>query len=422
MMHQIDPVRLRIPPSQGQPQERHITLPRTISSDEGDPDHSWAIRQAVHHCISYLCTQQESNGKFHYRRMLDNTRKLRSKYNILRHAGCIYSLVEFHRRWPTSTIAETALRAGLYLKQEALALLPGRNDLAAIWQRPEICNDNKPLQAKLGGAGLGLTALVGLNYIDERFTSVESLRALGQFILYMQNADGSFATTFIPSSGGKCSDWISLYYPGEAALGLGTLFTLDPDPRWLQGSLAAIRHLATSRQHQNPVPADHWALLASKLLMDLPNGFIDDADRKLIRKHAEQITECILVEQVISHQCKGCVGGFANDGRTCPTATRLEGLLAAHTFLQDQHLLSRIATASRLGVQFLLRSQIQYGMHQGAIPRTLLDHELVSKLDPPNKRRMIELRIDYSQHALCAWMRYLDYFGNISMPEAGTSV
>ena len=66
-------------------------------------------------------------------------------------------------------------------------------------------------------------------------TPVEFLRRLGNFLLFMQNKDGGFYSKFIPEKGGRDDSWTSLYYPGEAALGLIMLSEKDP-------SLTAMTH------------------------------------------------------------------------------------------------------------------------------------------------------------------------------------
>ena len=97
------------------------------------------------------------------------------------------------------------------------------------------------------------------------------------------------------------------------------------------------------------------------------------------------------------------------DGRTCATATRLEGLIAALTFLRDEdHFLAeRIRGSVVQGIPFLLRSQVQSGAYAGAIPRAIRllprGHALAS--DAFN-RRSTEVRIDYVQHAMSAMIAF----------------
>jgi hypothetical protein len=54
-------------------------------------------------------------------------------------------------------------------------------------------------------------------------------------------------------------------------------------------------------------------------------------------------------------------------------------------------------------IRFLLRSQVKEGRHRGAVPRA------IARLpDAPDKfnQRVTEVRIDYVQHAVSAWLAY----------------
>ena len=102
-------------------------------------------------------------------------------------------------------------------------------------------------------------------------------------------------------------------------------------------------------------------------------------------------------------------GGFTVDGRTTPTAIRLEGLLAALDFLPADYseLRKQMIAAINEGLPFLLRSQIRSGEHAGGIPRAI---QILPEEHPQFKksfnRRATEVRIDYVQHALSAMLEY----------------
>jgi hypothetical protein len=156
------------------------------------------------------------------------------------------------------------------------------------------------------------------------------------------------------------------------------------------------------------VPADHWALLATEKLLSLENIDEVPVPRELLVNHAIQISEAILQDQIEDPERPEYDGGFTEDGRTTPTATRLEGLQAALNVLPPDHeLRRRIETAVPRGISFLLRAQVSEGEFSGAYPRA------VGKIDPdlPDadafNRRATEVRIDYVQHALSAMIQYL---------------
>jgi hypothetical protein len=94
-------------------------------------------------------------------------------------------------------------------------------------------------------------------------------------------------------------------------------------------------------------------------------------------------------------------GAFDEYGHTTPTATRMEGLLAALTFLpeDDADLRRDVLRSVRQGMTFLIAAQVQDGKWAGALPRTYAPSEAVGD-------RATELRIDYAQHLLSALMQY----------------
>ena len=93
--------------------------------------------------------------------------------------------------------------------------------------------------------------------------------------------------------------------------------------------------------------------------------------------------------------------------------TRLEGLLAALTFLPDEQRVFRrkIKSIVSNGISFLLRSQVSSGKYVGGIPRAIgkLPSIHPSYSEKFNKRAT-EIRIDYVQHALNAMIQYSEFF------------
>jgi len=119
-----------------------------------------------------------------------------------------------------------------------------------------------------------------------------------------------------------------------------------------------------------------------------------------------------LREQVRNPAIAGLDGAFDIEGRTAPAATRLEALLAALDFLPKNSGDLRDAICSAVGrtAKFLLRAQIVSGPYAGDMPGAVA-----------GTQRASEIRIDYVQHALCAWNVTRGYFCatcNIARNEA----
>lgn len=240
---------------------------------------------------------------------------------------------------------------------------------------------------------------------------IDGMRALGSFLMFLQRPDGSFQSLFSDRKRSREEAWTSLYYPGEAALGLIMLHERDPEGVWLESAVRALEHLATSRAGQTP-PPDHWALITTERLFGFPEAALQDslkapaawqsiAGRAGVRdslvRHAETIVATILKEQC--HAPKGAcpAGWFGPEPRTAPTATRLEGLLAASRLPLHPQWRLRLTPAIESGLRFLLDGQVQSGPAAGGFTRTHL--RCVHKHD----RRATEVRIDYVQHALAAF-------------------
>ena len=371
------------------------------------------LTEAIHLSAKYLNRVCDQDGKFLYRVNLNPNVKPKPKYNFLRHAGSIYALADYDRNHPDPSTLNTLERASGFLKKAAIGPIPDRNDLLAVWSRAELTGSQKPLQAKLGGTGLGLIALLSVEKRKPETTPVDFLRRMGNFIIFMQKTEGSFYSKYIPEKGGKNDSWTSLYYPGEAALGLLMLYEKDPDLQWLQAAAKAIAHLARLRAGKRRVEADHWALLATAKLLPLYDRCQQPLPRNEILTHAIRICESILTHR--SHYSKyspehGC---FSDDGRTTPTSIRLEGLLAAHRFLPAERktLRERIRVTAKEGIAFLIRSQIPSGKYAGGIPRAIQPlSENHPRFDRSFNERAMEVRIDYVQHALSAMLNYREQF------------
>ena len=374
----------------------------------------------------YLTHAVTPSGRFVYRQDRTGKRDGKQRYNILRHAGTLYALAQYYSQIPPNEFATQALkRAGSYLRNCCIAPVPGQADLLAVWSRPELIGrPQRPLQAKLGGTGLSLAALVQLEKVLPGTSAPKNLQQLGNFLLFMQKQGGSFYSKYFPEGSGRADQWTSLYYPGEAALGLIMLFEFDGNFRWLMAAIDGLRYLARSRENSASPPADHWALIATARLFEqnpealqraAPFGLPWDhphrpnGTRQLLLKHAEALVKGILDEQIQEHT-KSCLnGGFNLQGRLAPTATRLEGLLASLTFLNAGSLRHRVQAAVKVGMHYLTAAQISSGPTIGGFTR----YRPQCNASAP---RAHEIRIDYVQHALAAMFLYR-HFNQIALPQ-----
>lgn len=374
---------------------------------QAEPVDARQLDQAITAAVEYMIGACLDDGRFVYLAHLDPQQPLEPGYNILRHCGAIYALGMAGQREPNDETVATIRSSQRFVVDQCLRPVPGQSDMLAVWSDPAITGE-EPLTAKLGGSGLGLAALLALG-ADESPATGDQLRGLGRFITFMQESDGQFVSRYVPSAGGKDRSWHSLYYPGEAALGLLMLYEADPDPAWVQAAADALARLARSRRGDRTPPADHWALLATQMLLPVLDRCERPVSRELLVEHAAAICTAMLIAKRQNAKFTPVPGCFTADGRVTPTATRLEGLLAALTFLPEEHadLKRRIEDEAAHSVAFLLQAQIGDGPCRGAFPGAIQQlpesHPMASE---SFNRRAGEIRIDYVQHALSALIQF----------------
>lgn len=334
----------------------------------------------------YIAAKTRRDGKLVYLINLDPEADVPRKYNVLRHAGALYALGQVHSQWPSPERAAALGRSLRYFQDRYLRPVADTGDQYAVWSHGE---DD---EAKLGGAGL---ALVALTQHRPPHGEPEALEGLVRFIARLQKDDGSFYSKFYAGRGPDDS-WTSLYYPGEAALGLLRLHATAPKIAVgaVETATRALMFLAESRKEAKRIPPDHWALIATADRLAL--GGLSPGDEAALLRHAGQVIDVMLTQPDFASGAPQR-GSFRADGRTTPTATRLEGILAMRPHLEDASRIAAVDAAVPPAIRFLLRAQVRTGPHRGAVPKALREDA-----DP----RHTEVRIDYVQHAVSAWLAY----------------
>jgi hypothetical protein len=343
---------------------------------------------------AYLKRNCDGSGRFAY--LVDtDSGNVSPSYNIVRHAGAIYALAMFNGLHPQSNAVNTMVRATNFMRANYFAP-DSRSGTLAIWSRPAQMNT----KAELGAAGLGLVALTSVEQARPNAIPLAELQGLGKFVLFLQKPDGSFYSRYFADKG-LDRNWQSLYYPGEAVLGLISLYELDHSRKWLVAAGKGLAYLAASRANIPEVPPDHWALIATAKFLPYYEQSACPVSRAELLQHAAGICNRIVHEQVTNAPDARIDGAFDPTGRTTPTATRMEGLLAALEFLPKDDLRGRVEAAVQRGIAFLLNAQITSGPYAGGMAGSVL-----ASGSPLNVQSTSEIRIDYVQHALSAWLRY----------------
>lgn len=369
------------------------------------------LDQAIERGVGYILANCDQYGRFAYVRYASADKRRGGSYNLLRHCGTIYALDMAAPVVGRPLVAPVIRRACQFLYDQLYFNgVPGQPGMKAIWDIPEKLDGRAPagsrIVAKLGGAGLGLLALQA-DQRNQGMTTTAELEGLGAFVLFMQRPDGSFYARYFPDAGYDML-FFSLYYPGEAMLGLVRLYEVDRDKKWLSAAALGMRYLADTRKKTGDYLPDHWGLIASERLMaHLPELEKSPISREILIEHTIGVCKGMLSEQLLDPKSPE-YGSFRKGGQTTPTAIRLEGMIAAYRLLppEQSEIRQQILRACDLGIDFLLKAQFKEGELIGGMPRSVTEVDGEDRAAERDNERMDEVRIDYVQHALSAMLMY----------------
>jgi len=290
----------------------------------------------------YLVRMQKPDGSFHYYYDAAADRFEPRRYNIVRHAGTALSLLDLYAVTRDPRYLASTRRAIAFLKTRFRPVRSGR----AVYV---LDYDGK---AKLGASGLALAALARQIQLDPKFADQRNATRLANLILALQRKDGSFEMRYRLQSTDEQA-FESLYYPGEALLGLIRLFKLNGDQRLLKAARRGAGFLIESQRRMATLPPDAWLMQA---LGDLYKA----GPRKQYAGHAIALAEAMLAEQYDDTDHADYAGGFGpGPPRATPAASRAEGLVTAYRLARsigDARSL-KIASALKTCARFQLTQQ-----------------------------------------------------------------
>ena len=300
--------------------------------DEATPD---VLLQRTVWAADYLISSISAEGKIRYRYITAADRDS-SSYNLLRHGGTTYSILQAYDRTkfePYLLASKAAMqylfdhmdsdrRTGPWLPEEH----PSFGDsLFIVSPSTREAPDGR---VKLGGAGLALVMID--QYVEatgDTDTYREQAQALARFLVASQKSDGEFLYFPPRYPGGELTSTDdSAYYPGEAILGLVRLYSWDGNPLWLETAVRGADWLIDVRdagKGASDLANDHWLMLALSYLYEYTGDprYVDHS-----------IALCRAVEHQYDKNEKYWAdypdykGGYYNPPRSTPAATRGEGL------------------------------------------------------------------------------------------------
>jgi hypothetical protein len=339
----------------------------------------------------YLTRVLSSSGRYAYMVHPVDDRNDTS-YGWLRHAGTTYSLFEAYEEFGTPS----------YLEKGELALryLDSHLTRDAASEGKYVLDTNDEEQQKVGGAALALLAFAKHAAVTGKRDGpegLETMRALARFIIHQQYEDGHFRSNAdVEHETGKKLKRDAIYYPGEAVLALVRLYGIEPQQVYLDAArrgadyIVQVRDAYVSEDNQEH---DHWMSYACNELYRVTH---DDA----YLGHAYKIARAIQKKQ---RRAEGApapdfVGTFY-EGQTTPASTRVEAYDA-------DIVLSRFAGKPEPWLtgpaKEVARSML--GQQYGPDNDYWLKNPAKSDGGVRESLFVHDVRIDYVQHAISAWL------------------
>ncbi len=337
----------------------------------------------------YLIRSVKPNGRFVYSYRPESDSEP-EQYNILRHAGTVYAMLELYEVTKNPKLLAAAERAIGYLLAQIKPSRDAGSEAACVVERDTV---------KLGGNALAALALCKYIEVTGERSHLPTVRRLGQWMRSVQAESGEFTVHKMRYTGGEVAPFRSAYYPGEAILALVRMHAADPEGGWLDVAERGARWIVEVRDSRVPGSAlfhDQWLLYSLGELCRLRPG------RGLFR-HALRLSDAVVVAQHIAPPHPDWVGGYHRPPRSTPTATRTEGLCAVYSLVRQagyRDRAVRMLDAVRLGTVFVLQMQFR--------------PESVMYFDDPQRAlggihaglTNYEVRIDYVQHCISALLGY----------------
>ncbi len=338
----------------------------------------------------YLKHATTASGRFIYTYNPDRD-MIGPGYNMLRHAGTVYAMCELYGHQKDEALLRDAHCALDYMHRRFHLEEKDGETTAYLLDEDH--------DASLGGNGLALLAVTEYAKVTGEKIHLREAPLLAAWIAHLQQPNGEFKPHVIAMPEGKPDDHVSLYYPGEAMLGLLRLHAIDHNERWVDVAAKGADWLIESRRDipTDELPPDCWFLLAlDELYRVRPKPQYLD--------HARRLTMAIVNSQILPDTAPTpeWVGGFHRPPRPTPSATRTEALCAAYRLLRDyggeNEPLDAIRAAIRRGVRFQFRMQYTPDNARRWRRPTLVIGGFPASFDNP------VIRVDYVQHNIASFL------------------
>jgi len=270
------------------------------------------LEQAVAEGVRYLVEATGPTGEMAYTAL----KRGEPQYSLARHGGTLFSLADVYKDYPSPQLKNAIDQATRYLLTHSKPFPFIQPSGHVLVERGAV---------KLTVMALGVLALVRVYEIDPKPEYLARLREYAHYIAESQLPNGRFYDRRNFDDGKWRKEMESMYAPGEAILALTELYGIDPNPRWLEIAEKGAAYLMERQGSHIPLEQlehDHWLLYAL-------NAISRHNPTDAYYQHAMRLTTAIDQLQRKQHAYPDWVGSYYTPPRSTPTATRVEGLLAA---------------------------------------------------------------------------------------------
>jgi hypothetical protein len=307
-------------------------------------------------------------------------------YNMVRHAGAIYGMLELYERNKDPKLLKAAERAIghlLYMSEPHP-------------EYPEMLCLHNLEGVHIGGNAVAILALTQYQRATGDKKYLAQAQAYGNYLLHTQDEKGNFRPhraklpDFRPATNYDCP-----YYPGEAIYALARLYQADSDAKWLKSAEEGAKwviHIRDANKVWNKLDHDHWLLYGMRELHNLnPNPDYPN--------HAGKIVRAIQAKQHrnLSGEKEEWNGGYYSPPGSTPTGCRSEGLSAAWWIFEKEKnkLMQNICVQTlQRGLEFQYRTQITTERRSKTGASKISHGGFTESLTKNN------IRIDFVQHNL----------------------
>jgi len=344
---------------------------------------------------NYFKNVVQKSGKFIYS-FLPHRNKRQKKYNILRHAGTTYSMVETYELMPDKELLTEINRAFTYLFRHIKPLEVNEKNVQVVVEKGS---------QKVGGSALTIVALAKYTLVTGDQQYIPLMQNLASWFEEIQGENGEFTVHKQNYTTGKISDFVSHYYPGEAILALVRLYQVDKNEKWLDIAEKAAQFLINIRDKGatiDTIAHDHWLLYGL-------NDLYRERQNDMYLNHSFLIAEAIMKTQIGEKEASRdeLIGGYVpksgNEPSSTPVACRSEGLSATHNLAKDfghEKMAQRTHFAIQQGIKFQLQMQLRPESVMHFKRKKLCLGAVQAGL------KSLSLRNDFTQHNISSFIAY----------------